>query len=135
MQLRNCPRCGKLFVAGGNYVCHECIERDEEDFDKVRKYIFENPNAHVAEVSEATEVSENKIMGYLRDGRLIGDRLQPMINCVSCGALIKTGSLCESCADKLAKEINDKVKTEDKNTDTGKRKSRSKMFTDRGDAF
>lgn len=133
MQLKNCVRCGKLFVAGGNLVCPDCLDKDEEDFVNVRKYIFENPNAHVAEVSEATGVSENKIMGYLRDGRLVGDRIQAMITCVTCGTLIKTGSLCEACADKLAKEIHSKVTDVDEPKKVKKTGYRNRMFTDRYD--
>ena len=53
MDVRNCKRCGKIFNYMGSAVCNNCLRQEQEDFEKVREYLFQHPNSTAAEVSEA----------------------------------------------------------------------------------
>ncbi|OGO77077.1 MAG: hypothetical protein A2Y23_04790 [Clostridiales bacterium GWB2_37_7] len=67
----NCPICGKLFDKHGFYeVCQNCFSQNETDFDKVRDYLYNNPNKNILEVAGATGVPLEKIREFLRQGRL-----------------------------------------------------------------
>lgn len=107
MNLRNCPKCGKLYVFIGRDYCPECVQQEEVLFEKVRKYIKSNPGCSLQEVSENTEVSVDKILLYLREGRLLGlgGQLGTELQCLSCGKPISGGRLCEQCANSLGKEL------------------------------
>ena len=69
--LRNCPKCGRVFAYVGRGICPRCLEQEEEDFKLVRTYIRENPGATIIEVSEATEIDEQTILRFLKEGRLV----------------------------------------------------------------
>lgn len=107
LNLRNCPKCGKLFVYISKDLCPECIQQEEVLFDKVRDYIKKTPGCNLQEVSENTGASVDKILLYLREGRLIGmnSQLGVELQCLSCGKPISGGRLCEKCAKDLGKEL------------------------------
>ena len=101
--LRNCSECGGLFVFMGRDVCPKCIEKEEEDFDAVRKYVREHSGASVVEVAEATGIDEERILHFLREGRLIskGLRATAVFNCERCGKRIESGRFWRACAEEL----------------------------------
>ena len=68
--LRNCARCGKVHNYPSKY-CKECLETEKELFDKVRDYLYDNPNATVEQVHIDTGVERKKIRQYIREDRLI----------------------------------------------------------------
>ena len=71
MNIKNCPKCGKLFSpVGGSLICKDCIRAEEQEFEKVRDYLRENRGADINVVSEKTGVSTKKILRYLKEGRL-----------------------------------------------------------------
>ena len=96
MQLRNCPRCGRLFASSGRGMCNECLQEDARDYDLVRNYLRDNPGANMVEVSRETGVELGKIEEFIRQGRLLAyAKLQ--VACEICGAPIASGRLRESC--------------------------------------
>ncbi|NLZ55038.1 MAG: MerR family transcriptional regulator [Thermoanaerobacteraceae bacterium] len=105
MDLRNCPKCGKLFVYSHRNLCPSCLKKDEEDFDRVRAFINDNPEATIEEVSEGTDVSVKKILEYLKEGRLMlrNNNVNIILECELCGAQILTGRICEKCSGKFFK--------------------------------
>ena len=105
MGLRNCAECGNLFGYQGSPLCPKCIKKDEEDFVKVRKYLRENPGASVLEASEATEVEEEKILRYVREGRLQSKSWVGVLECERCGARISDGRLCEACRTEVNRDL------------------------------
>lgn len=109
VNLRNCPKCGKLFVYIAKDLCPECVQQEEVLFEKIRTYIKNHPGCNLQEVSENTEVSVDKILLYLREGRLVGmsSQLGAELQCLSCGKPIAGGRLCEKCADSLGKELSE----------------------------
>ena len=54
MDVRTCKKCGKLFqyTGIGEVFCPVCKRKDEEDFEKVKKYINDNPGTLIEKVAE-----------------------------------------------------------------------------------
>ncbi|MBN2900092.1 MAG: MerR family transcriptional regulator [Clostridia bacterium] len=101
-ELKNCKKCGRMFSAeNGQLFCSKCRTNDEDDFKVVREYIYDNPNSTVHDVHEATEVSEEKILKFLRQGRLILKGEGVGLECERCGKSINTGRFCDKCAHEL----------------------------------
>ncbi|MFG6495423.1 hypothetical protein P8610_08705 [Fictibacillus sp. UD] len=106
--LMNCPQCGKLFVKYIREQCDVCFREEEQDYDKVYRYIrrSENRNATIIDVSDATKVSENKIIYFIHQGRI---RVKGYPNftypCDGCQNPINDGRLCQICKDKLKSEL------------------------------
>ena len=112
--IRNCRRCNKVFnFLGGVPICPQCKEKDEEDFVKVKKFLYENPKATMAEVSEGCDVSVERIKKYLRDGRLEivgGEEGNIVLDCEVCGKPISTGRFCKHCSDAMTLGLNHTAK-------------------------
>lgn len=107
MNIKNCPKCKKLFSpTAGQIICPECIKAEEEEFEKVRCYLRENRGADINVVSEETGVSTKKILRYLREGRLeVTDGMRDFLKCEKCGVSIKSGQYCRSCSEKVSKNL------------------------------
>lgn len=106
MKIKNCKECGKLFQYDGiSRLCYKCRKKDDEDFRKVKEYLYEHPKETVTVVSEETEVSEDKILRYLREGKLeiVGENPGILLDCEGCGKSIRTGRYCEQCAREMEK--------------------------------
>lgn len=111
-----CEECGgKMKYTGvGEYVCESCSHVMLNDYGKVRNYIEKHPGANLAEVSEATGVGKNKIRQLLREEKIeIAGNSVVFLHCESCGAPIRSGYYCESCA-KIAKTIQAKQDAADR---------------------
>lgn len=107
--LANCPRCGKIFVKALRPVCEQCAKEYEKMFEKVYQYIRkrENRMASLQEVVEATEVSEEYIFQFIREGRLKLNQFPNLaVPCESCGKMTRSGRLCSSCKDGINRDLN-----------------------------
>ena len=108
MSAKNCPICGKLFEYGGlTAVCPSCWQKNEQDFQKIKDYLYENPNMNVIQVSEATGVSIDKIKLFLREDRLIAlnNHSASLLDCQRCGKAINFGNYCEECRVEIEHEM------------------------------
>ncbi|QXM05162.1 TIGR03826 family flagellar region protein [Crassaminicella indica] len=130
-EIRNCKECGRLFqYTGISKICPRCQKKDEEDFKVVREYIYENEGATLTEVSEETGVDEDKILRFLREGRLeiVGENSALILECERCGKPIRTGRFCDACAHELQAGLKsgfEKVDRLKSNVD----KQKEKMYT------
>jgi len=107
-ETRNCRRCGKLFsYLGGPPICAACREKDEEDFKRVKEYLYQNPGATMSDVSLALDISVERIKTYLKQGRLeiVGDEANIVLECENCGKSIKTGRFCDECQRAMSKQF------------------------------
>jgi len=106
-EIRNCRRCKKIFsYVTGPQLCEVCKKIDEEEFEKVRKFLRDFPGATIQEVSQATEVSQQTIYRYLREGRLEVASDSPIaLLCENCGVRITSGRFCVNCSKRLANEM------------------------------
>lgn len=103
--LRNCVECGRLFAYQGRNLCSKCLEKEEDEYNIVRRYVRDHSGASVFEVADATGVEEEKILQFLRDGRLQSKGFAEVIECERCGRRISSGRLCDSCRGQLDREI------------------------------
>ncbi len=106
-ELRNCIRCGRIFPYVGMPICNICVEKEEEDFKRVKEYINENPGTTVFEVSDATEIPVDRILKFLKEERLevSSENFNLILECESCGKPIKSGKYCDQCKAKLTNEM------------------------------
>ena len=109
MNLRNCARCGKMFnYVSGQPICEPCKKAIEEDFQKVKQYIADNPRAGLRQIAEDNEVSTKQIQQWIREERLMFTADSPLqIQCENCGETIQTGRFCAKCKAKMANNLTD----------------------------
>lgn len=103
--VRNCRKCGKLYnYIGGAPICPRCKELEEDDFKRVKQYLYENPGASLTEVSTELEISVELIKRFLKDGRLeiTSEDGNMVLECENCGKSIKSGRFCQDCERDLA---------------------------------
>lgn len=113
MDIRNCKKCGRLFGYVSRGICPECVKKEEEDFDLVKKFLEDNHDATAEGVEAGTGIPLEQIMRYLEAGRLQlrgGGGLASLLRCRSCGRPIPEGILCEACAGRLAREFQEAAK-------------------------
>lgn len=105
--LANCPRCGRLFTRSVQEICPSCAAEEAEDFKLVSRYLSEHPDLTIAELAEATGVSEERIVRFLREGRLVPSPTSKgiVLTCERCGKRIPSGHLCVECRAVLTGEI------------------------------
>lgn len=107
-ELRNCKKCGKVFnYIGGNPICPICRDEDEAEFQRIKKYLLENPGASISQVASELQIRIDKIKKLLREGRLeiVGDDGIPILRCERCGISIKTGRFCDECSRNMSAEF------------------------------
>jgi len=106
-EIRNCKRCKRIFTyVTGPQLCEVCKKQEEEEFEKVRKFLREYPGATIQEVSQATEVSQQLIYKFLKEGRLEVATDSPIaLLCENCGVRITSGRFCVNCSKRLANEM------------------------------
>ncbi len=114
MDVRNCKRCGKIYNYMGSAVCNNCLQQEQEDFDKIREYLFKNPNSSTAEVSEATGIELKVISRFLKEGRLEADYIRmsddSALTCEKCGKPVNSGRFCEKCVREMQTDFSKAAK-------------------------
>ncbi len=111
MDVRNCKKCRKLFnYIGGQPICPSCMAELEEDFNKVKTYLNENPNAIMVTIAEENNVSVQQIKQWIREERISFTEDSPVaIECEKCGTMIRTGRYCNQCKSSLANVMNNAI--------------------------
>lgn len=111
--VRNCRKCGKIYnYIGGAPICPVCKQEEEEDFKRVKEYLYDNPGANMSQISEALDVTVDKIKRFLKEGRLeiVGDDGNMVLECETCGKSIRTGRFCEECERNLTRDLQNTAK-------------------------
>ncbi|HZH62640.1 MAG TPA: TIGR03826 family flagellar region protein [Metabacillus sp.] len=108
-ELANCPKCNALFVQNQfRTVCEKCYKEEETAYEEVYKFLRkrENRKAQLDEVVEATDVSKELILKFIRQGRI------QLINfpnlgypCEKCGKTIREDRLCVDCKSNIHNQI------------------------------
>ncbi|MFJ7831953.1 TIGR03826 family flagellar region protein [Peribacillus sp. NPDC097284] len=105
MDLFNCPNCNSIFVKTKfRDVCDACYKEEEAQFDKVYDYIRKKSNrtASMVQVVDATGVEEELIIKFVKTGKLrIAQFPNLGIPCEKCGAVIRSGRLCDACSQSI----------------------------------
>ena len=103
MEVINCRECGRLFnhIAGPR-ICQACARKVEDKFQEVKRYLQENPNSNIDDLSKATDTSIKQIKQWVREERLtFSETSLQGIECEKCGKMIRTGRFCEACKGKM----------------------------------
>lgn len=102
MNIANCPRCGKVFAKGIHDVCPACIRQIDKEYETCSEYLREHRGASITELSDETGVSIKQITKFVREGRIsMMDAPNLSYPCESCGVLIQSNHLCDSCRKRL----------------------------------
>lgn len=104
-----CDKCGSIYNFNGEKICPKCLAEMDEQFEKIKKYLQQNPNAGVAEIAEETEVDEKVILHFLREGRLELAKTDAFLKCVNCSAPIASGRYCQKCSLSLSNTLNSAI--------------------------
>ncbi len=107
MALRNCANCGKLFSAptSSMKLCLNCDREEHQQFEKVKEYIKEHPQATVIEITKETGVERKQIYEWVRSGRLDMLSIDDIgLYCEGCGEPINTGRFCLKCAARMQQD-------------------------------
>ncbi|MCK8824169.1 flagellar protein [Fuchsiella alkaliacetigena] len=138
MDLKNCSRCGQLFtpITSRNKICRDCQQEEEEDFRKVKEYIYDNFQPTLVETSEETGVSVKRIKKFIREGRLIEMDLSDFkVECKRCEADIVEGDYCKECRNELSEGLKSQSKKkqseEPQEPKEQEIKQKGRMYTDR----
>ena len=112
MNVRNCRKCGRIFnYVMGPHICPGCREALEADFQRVKEFVREHPGATITLVSEECEVDISQIHQWLREERLeLTDGAGIILQCETCGAVIRCGRYCEQCKRNLTMGLKEAVK-------------------------
>ena len=107
MNVSNCKSCGRLFnVLVNEKICPACKQALEDDFQQVKKYLEENPNASVEEVSRENDVTVKQIKQWVREERLVfSEGSIEGVECENCRTMIRTGRFCEECKMKMKNNL------------------------------
>jgi flagellar operon protein (TIGR03826 family) len=107
-KLSNCSRCDALFVQTVRDICQKCYQAVEKEYEECAKFLRkrENRGANIHQVSDETGVSVKQITKFIKEGR-ISIEGSPNLGypCESCGFLIRSGNLCDSCVRSLQHDI------------------------------
>lgn len=111
MNVRNCKKCGKLFnYISGMPICPECRDLAEQQFQNVKKFIREHPNADMKEVAETCSVETGQIQQWIREERLEFTDDSPIkLPCEGCGKMINSGKFCDACKNTMAKNLSNAI--------------------------
>jgi len=107
MPLSTCPRCDKLFNKGDAVVCSSCLPLEEDDYERVRQTMQDNPELSAEGVADAACIDVKCILRFLESGRIETTAANKSIVCGRCGApaISLAKRLCESCLHKLNAEL------------------------------
>ncbi len=104
MQMKNCDRCGKVFVSSGPSICPECYAKEEEQFQIVKKYLLEHKRASAKKISEDTGVPVEVVTEFVRRGHLVGIDvdIDEVNRCAICKTPLSKGRICVDCQKALS---------------------------------
>lgn len=107
LNVDNCPKCGRIYMKNSREFCPACLKEIDLQYEKCIKHLRDHRGLTLQELSEATEVSTKQIIKFIREGRI------SMINapnlsypCEVCGAPIRDQLICDSCRQRLARDVN-----------------------------
>ncbi|TDX58892.1 hypothetical protein [Orenia marismortui] len=69
MGLKKCENCGKVFVSKSQNLCNDCYQEELEKYRMLRDYLWENSQASIEELANATGISPKLIRKFIREDR------------------------------------------------------------------
>ncbi|MDN5352589.1 MAG: hypothetical protein PWQ12_1510 [Clostridiales bacterium] len=104
--LRNCKKCNRLFSStDGSVFCSRCNTDIDDEFTRVREYIYDNPTSSVKDVSTGTNVSTEAILKWIKEGKIILSDSSRISFCERCGEPADGNRFCAKCVRELEKGL------------------------------
>ncbi len=109
MDLATCKVCKRLFRnLGSSPICPDCKEELEAKFLEARNFVEENPGANLKQIARACDVKTSQVQEWIKEERLVFEADSPnKVPCEHCGAMIRSGHLCEACQRAKSEIIHD----------------------------
>lgn len=108
-----CPKCESvmIFKGVGEYECENCGYLAYDDYGKARNYLERHTGATLAQVSEATGVSQRSLREMLKEAKLeIAANSNFFLQCEVCGASIRMGRFCPKCETAYHRNLEEKAR-------------------------
>ncbi len=105
MNLKNCRQCGKVYLDSGSLLCPACVSKMEEQYLRVRDYLFKNPKESIDIVSKETDVEAKIILQMIREGRLEMKAGQHGLTCRACSSPVDSGQYCTKCLGNISRNL------------------------------
>ena len=109
MDVKKCRRCGHMYQFIRSPFCADCLEKVDEEYQRVRDYLEESPRATIDTIARETKVSRPILLHLIREGRLT--LATPQVFCERCKAAIQAGRYCEKCLGQLQKGLSQAIDT------------------------
>jgi hypothetical protein len=79
------------------------MKEDEQIFEEVSVYVRDNPGVPLSVVAKELDISYDKLMKYVREGRLLVRTNNGGYAkfCEKCGEMINDGRFCPGCEDHI----------------------------------
>jgi len=104
---KKCASCGKLFLEiRKSDLCPECMAKENDEFQRVKDYLWDYPGSTTRDISKFTDVSESLILKWYEEGRLEKSTIKASEHCKICGKPIAVGEICKHCQAEMNKGFN-----------------------------
>lgn len=103
--VKNCPRCGKLYLEIGHKMCMDCFAEEQELEQRVMEFVRENRQVNVKDIIDGTGVPERLVIKMIREGRFVENEFPIAYPCESCGAPIFHGKVCRKCSSDFMNQV------------------------------
>ncbi len=104
--LKNCKKCNRVFSSiDGATLCSRCNDDVDDEFNRVREYIYDNPSSSIKDVSNRTGVNSEAILKWIREGRIVLSDHANISFCERCEVPIDGGRFCAKCIRELAEGL------------------------------
>lgn len=101
----NCPQCQRVVRRHVRGLCADCLREEHERLAILRSHLRKHPDQPVAQVSEETQIPPDRILRWLREGRIETARSSTWLTCERCRSRIVAGRLCAVCGRETARLI------------------------------
>ena len=125
-EIKVCRSCGKLinYNGYGPALCPQCAAEEDKLFRKVRNYIYNHPDAKLADTAEACGVKKALIQQWCKEERLQYSNTNATgLYCRTCKKQIRSGEYCDKCLALHLRRLNMM-----KNSTTSKKNTGSMYF-------
>ncbi|MCR5452403.1 MAG: hypothetical protein K6F00_07255 [Lachnospiraceae bacterium] len=109
MDLYTCKKCKKLTKSLVRGICSDCYNEIESKYTDVKYYIYDHPDAKLADVAKEYDIPAAYIENWIREGRIVikSESEGFAVHCQKCGKPITSGKLCGACISKLGHQLRD----------------------------
>jgi flagellar operon protein (TIGR03826 family) len=106
VNLTYCPRCGKLFSKAFREICNNCHQQSEKDYERCVEHLRLHKGLDIQRLSDEMEISVKQITKWIREGRIsLLNAPNMSYPCEACGILIRESNICDSCKNRLQRDM------------------------------